>query len=73
MKVRYYPEDDLMVLKLSERPYDYAEKVGSFIIHYTKDKEPVILEILKASQFLRETTEALPYSTLNKILHLQAV
>jgi len=60
------------VLKFSERPYDYAEKVGLFIIHYTKDKEPVMLEIIKASQFLRETAEALPYPILNKMLHLQA-
>ena len=71
MKAKYYPEDDLLVLRLSERAYDYAEKIGTFIIHYTKDKEPVSLEILKASEFLRETTEALPYPTLNKILHLQ--
>ncbi len=73
MKARYYPEDDLMVLKLLEKPYDYAEKIGTFIIHYTKNKEPVMLEILNASQFIRETTEALPYPTLNKILHLQTM
>lgn len=72
MKARYYPEDDLLVLRFSEKIYDYAEKIGSFIIHYTKDKEPIMLEILKASQFIRETTEALPYPTLNKILHAQA-
>ena len=71
MKAKYYPEDDIMVLELSERAYDYAEKVGSFIIHYTKNKKPVMIEILNASQFIKDTTGALPYRTLNKILHLQ--
>jgi hypothetical protein len=69
MKAKYYPEDDLMVLRISDKPYDFAEKIGIFIIHYTKEKEPVMLEILKASQFLKETTESLPYHILNKILY----
>jgi hypothetical protein len=68
MKARYYPEDDLLVLKVSERPYDYAEKIGLFVIHYTKKNEPVMLEILHASQFLKETTEALPHRVVAKIL-----
>ena len=72
MKAKYYSEDDLLVLKLSDKPYDYADKIGTFIIHYTKSKEPVLLEILNASKFLKETAEALPYSTLDKILHSHA-
>lgn len=72
MKAKYYPEDDFMVIKFSDKAYDYAEKIGMFIIHYTKDKNPVAIEILNASKFIRETTEALPYPTLNKILHLHA-
>jgi hypothetical protein len=69
MKARYYSEDDLLVLKLSETPYEYAEKIGMFVIHYTKKKEPVYLEILNASQFLKEATGLLPHSTLEKIFH----
>jgi uncharacterized protein YuzE len=72
MNVKYYPEDDLMMLKFSDRPYDYAEKAGAFIIHYTTEKEPVMIEILQASQFLRDTVEALPYRTVTDILHLQS-
>ena len=70
MKVKYYPEEDLMTLTLSDKPYDYAEKAGSFIMHYTNsDKEPVMMEILNASKFLRETVQALPLPMINNILH----
>ena len=69
MKAKYYPEDDLLVLRMSDRPYAHAEKIGAFIIHYTSEGEPVTLEILHAAQFLKEATEALPYPTVAKILH----
>lgn len=68
MNARYYPEDDLLVLRMSEQPYAHAEKIGTWIVHYTKTGEPVMLEILHAARFLREATEALPYPTLAKIL-----
>jgi uncharacterized protein YuzE len=71
MKAKYYPEDDLLVLKFSDKVYDHAEKMGMFVVHYAKDKEPVLVEILNASDFIKEATEALPYPTLNKILHLE--
>lgn len=68
MKAKYYPEDDLLVLRVSDKPYQRAEKIGSFILHYADDGEPVMVEILHGAQFLKETTEALPYSTVAKIL-----
>jgi hypothetical protein len=45
--------------------------MGMFVVHYAKDKEPVLVEILNASDFIKKATEALPYPTLNKILHLE--
>jgi hypothetical protein len=72
MKAKYYPEDDLLVLRFSDRPYNHAEKIGMFVVHYAKDNEAVLMEILNASEFIKEAAEALPYPTLNKILHLQA-
>ncbi len=72
MKAKYYPEDDMLVLKYSEKPYTHAEKIGMFVIHYTKNNEPVMLEILNASQFLRETTEILPYTMKNRMFNIHA-
>lgn len=68
MKARYFPEDDLLVLRISDQPYQEAEKIGQFILHYSKEGEPVMLEILHAAKFLKETTEALPYPTVAKLL-----
>ena len=67
MSAKYYKEDDLLVIKLSKKPYKVAEKIGSFIVHYSKDKEPVLLEILNASRLLKETSKALPKSVIRDI------
>lgn len=55
MKVKYYRNDDLLVIKFANRPFKAAEKVGSFIIHYDAKKHPVLLEVLNASTFLAAT------------------
>ncbi|MBU0694700.1 MAG: DUF2283 domain-containing protein [Candidatus Omnitrophica bacterium] len=68
MKTKYFSEDDLLVIKLSELPYEYAEKIGMFIVHYTKQKEPISLEILNASKFFKEAAESFPYSLREKII-----
>lgn len=67
MSAKYYKEDDLLVIKLSKKPFKVAEKVGSFIVHYSKDKQPVLLEILNASKLLKETSKALPKSVIKEI------
>lgn len=67
MNARYYPDDDLLVLRMSEQPYEHAEKIGPLIIHYTGKGEPVALEILQAAQFLREAAGALPYQTVAEL------
>ena len=72
MKAKYYPDDDLLVLQFSNVPYDYAEQIGIFIIHYTKNKEPVSIEILNASKFIKETVQVLPISFRDEILHIGA-
>ncbi len=52
MKVRYDEEDDILVIKTSEDPIDYAEKVGPLIIHFTKEGKAVLFEIMDATDFL---------------------
>ncbi len=52
MKVKYEKEDDVLNIWLSQKLYDYAEDEDGVIIHYTKDRKPVYIEILDASRFL---------------------
>lgn len=56
-KVNYEPEADVMSWEISTRPIDYAEEAGSFIVHYSKDHIPVLVEILDASRFLNQSME----------------
>lgn len=37
---------------LARKPIDYAEEEGRFIIHFAKNGEPVLLEILDAKEFV---------------------
>ena len=62
MNAKYYQEYDLLVIRLSNKPFKAAEKIGSFIVHYDTNKEAVLVEILNASKLLKETSKALPKS-----------
>lgn len=66
MKVKYYKEDNILVFKLSDKPYYYAEIEGDFVVHFTKDQKPVRIEILDARSFLKEASKALPKETRTK-------
>ena len=67
MKVKYYKEDDLLLIKLSQEPYDFAEMEDGFIVHFSKKKKPVRIEVLNASRLLKETSKALPKSVIKEI------
>lgn len=60
MKVRYYQDADLLSLRVSKKPYKYAEQKGDVIVHYSADRNPVLIEIVNAAKFLKETNESLP-------------
>jgi hypothetical protein len=57
MRIRYSRKEDILLIEVSDEPIDYAEEVGPIIVHFTKDENPVLLEILDASEFLAEATK----------------
>ena len=58
MKIKYEKEDDILNIWLSDKPYKYGEDNGDLIItHYTKDDEPVYIEILFASRFFSKSAK----------------
>jgi len=72
MKYSYDPESDILAVTISKQPFDYAEEMGDFIVHFTKNNRPVYVEILNASKFLIKTTNILPKSAQKNILrHIQ--
>ncbi len=58
-KIKYDKETDILIIELSEKPIDYAEEEGQIIIHFTKDEEPVLLEVLDAKEFIMNTLSSL--------------
>lgn len=53
-KVNYEAEADVLSWELSSQKIDYAKEVGNFVVHFSKNNLPVLIEILEATQFLRK-------------------
>lgn len=62
MKFKYNKQDDVLMIELNKQPIDYAEQSGDLIVHFSPKREAVLLEILDASQFLKNTARVFPKS-----------
>ncbi len=60
MKAKYYEDADLLSLRISNTPYKYAKQDGDVIVHYSSNKEPVLIEIVNAAKFVKDTAQMLP-------------
>ncbi len=59
MRIHYDRNEDILMLEISEEgQIDHAEQVDSVIVHFTASGEPVLLEILDASEFLSAVIKA---------------
>ena len=71
MKVTYSKDVDILMVELSSEPIDFAERKGSVIVHFNKQREPVALEIMDAKQWLKRTYKALPRHVEREIIAAQ--
>lgn len=62
MNLKFYEEDDILVIKTSDEPYHHAEMEGNIVVHFTKSGKPVRIEILEASKFFDKESKAIPES-----------
>ena len=67
MKAKYYQDADILSLRISKKPYKFARQEGDLIVHYSQDKEPVLIEIVNATKFLKETNKSLPKEVQKQI------
>ena len=51
-KVKYNERKDILMITLSDEPVEYSEKSREFVIHFSRDRKPVLVEILSAENFL---------------------
>lgn len=68
MQVKYNSEDDILMVYLNDKKIDYAEQSGDLIVHFSPQREAVLLEILDASNFLKNTAKKLPKAVREEIL-----
>ncbi len=52
MKIRYNRDEDIMIMEISSESVDFAEEMGPIIVHFSKDRKPILLEIMDASEFI---------------------
>jgi hypothetical protein len=52
MKVKYSQDVDILMVWLSDDPFDYAEEANGVITHFSSDGKPVLLEIQGAKNFI---------------------
>jgi len=70
MKISYEREKDILLLEISKKKIDYAKEAGPIIIHFSKQGEPILLEILDASEFLSAATKTSIRSVKGKLVPL---
>lgn len=58
-KIKYSKDVDALLIELSDKKIDYAEEAGQMIIHFSKDGEPALLEILDAKDFVLNSLSSL--------------
>ena len=67
MNVKYSKDVDILMLELSSEPITYAERNGSVIVHFNKNRQPVALEIMDAKELLRRTYHSLPHEVEKEV------
>ena len=59
MKVKYSRDVDILLVWVSDDPFDYAEESNGVITHFSSDGKPVLLEIQGAKDFLLSSLTSL--------------
>ena len=57
MKFSYSPEVDILMVYLSDEPFNYANEVDGVIYHMTKDDRLVLLEIQDGKKFVERAVK----------------
>ena len=52
MKIKYSQDVDILMVWLSDDPFDYAEEANGVITHFSSNGKPVLLEIQGAKEFM---------------------
>lgn len=67
-KISYSKDVDILMIQLSDKKLDDSYEVGNMIVQVAEDGEPVIIEIMNASAFLKQAASKLPKKVLESVL-----
>ncbi len=68
MKVHYDKDEDILMLVLSDKKIDDSfETEAGNIVSVAEDKEPVMIDIFKASKFLKDLGKVIPKSIQKEV------
>ncbi len=68
MDYKYDPDADVLAITIAKTPFDHAQEMGDFVVHFSKTDKPVYIEILNAHQFLTHAATKLPKSSQREIV-----
>lgn len=68
MKFKYNIKDDVLVIEMSQAKIDDAFEANTMLVHVDKDKEPVLVEIFEASNFLKQAIKTLPKASIAHLI-----
>lgn len=66
MKLKYYKDDDILVMSFSQKAVDDSYEVENAILEVDRNNAPVALEILHASRFFNIASKELPKEVKQK-------
>lgn len=68
MRVHYDKDEDILMLVLSNKKIDDSFETDSGnIVSISEDGEPVMIDIFKASKFLKDLAKAVPKSVQKEV------
>ncbi|MBM3944802.1 MAG: DUF2283 domain-containing protein [SAR202 cluster bacterium] len=68
--IKYSKDADAALIELSHAAIDHAKESGPFIIHFSKNRTPVLLEILNFSEILEQLELAVYGKSIAKVLEI---
>lgn len=67
-KITYSEDADILMIQFSNKKLDDAFDVGNMIVQVAEDGEPVVIEIMEASKFLKQATSKLPKKVFRNLI-----
>ena len=67
-KISYSDDVDILMIQLSNKKLDDAYDVGNMIVQVAEDGEPVLIEIMDATKFLKQTVREFPKKVLDSVI-----